>query len=108
LRSANVTSADEAVDHATEIGLPVALKAAGPTIVHKSDVGGVRLDLATSDAVRHAYEDMHAQLGSAMTGALVQRMADPGVETIIGVVLDPLFGPLVMFGLGGIATELLR
>ena len=92
---------------AAQLGLPVALKATGPDLVHKSDVGGVQLDLDTDADVSAAYDEMVARLGDRMTGAVVQQMAAPGIETIVGVVQDPLFGPLVMFGLGGVATELL-
>ncbi|HEX6570177.1 MAG TPA: acetate--CoA ligase family protein, partial [Acidimicrobiales bacterium] len=108
LRSAPVRSVEEARRVAAELGFPVALKATGPDLVHKSDVGGVQLELESDQAVATAYDDMAARLGGRMTGAVVQQMAEPGVETIIGVVQDPLFGPLVMFGLGGVATELLR
>jgi acetyl coenzyme A synthetase (ADP forming)-like protein len=104
---ADVVGADDAARAATAIGLPVVLKAAGPELVHKSDVGGVWLDLRTADDVRAAYRTMAERIGDAMTGAVVQELAAPGVETIVGVVQDPLFGPLVMFGLGGVATELL-
>ncbi|HEY8058470.1 MAG TPA: acetate--CoA ligase family protein, partial [Acidimicrobiales bacterium] len=102
-----VASAEEAAKAAAELGGAVALKAIGPEIVHKSDIGGVTLDLVTSDAVADAYREMAGRLGPAMTSAVVQQMADAGVETIVGVVQDPLFGPLIMFGLGGTATELL-
>jgi acetyl coenzyme A synthetase (ADP forming)-like protein len=108
LPSAEASDAGEAAERAREMGFPVALKAVGPDIVHKSDVGGVGLDLRSATAVGDAYQEMSARIGSVMSGAVVQRMAEPGVETIIGVVFDPLFGPLVMFGLGGIATELLH
>jgi acetyl coenzyme A synthetase (ADP forming)-like protein len=107
LRAATVASPAQARRAAARMGLPVALKAAGPDLVHKSDVGGVRLDLRTGADVGDAYGDMASRLGDRMTGAIVQQMARPGVETIVGVVQDPLFGPLVMFGLGGVATELL-
>ena len=107
LRAVGVTSAQQARHSAARMGLPVALKAAGPDLVHKSDVGGVRLDLRSEADVEDAYRDMASRLGDRMTGAIVQQMARPGVETIVGVVQDPLFGPLVMFGLGGVATELL-
>jgi acetyl coenzyme A synthetase (ADP forming)-like protein len=107
LRATTVTSAAQARRAAASLGLPVALKAAGPDLVHKSDVGGVRLDLRSQADVGHAYGDMASSLADRMTGATVQQMARPGVETIVGVVQDPLFGPLVMFGLGGVATELL-
>jgi acyl-CoA synthetase (NDP forming) len=107
LRAMTVTGPAQAREAAARIGLPVALKAAGPDLVHKSDVGGVRLDLRSEPDVEAAYRDMASRIGDRMTGATVQQMARPGVETIVGVVQDPLFGPLVMFGLGGVATELL-
>ena len=107
LATVDVAGADEAGRAATRLGYPVALKAAGAAVVHKSDVGGVRLGLRSEDEVVEAYRTMADRVGEAMTGAVVQQMAAPGVETIVGVVQDPLFGPLVMFGLGGVATELL-
>ncbi|MGE3621628.1 MAG: acetate--CoA ligase family protein [Acidimicrobiia bacterium] len=107
LRSRQVRGAADAAAAADDLGYPVVLKAVGPTIVHKSDVGGVRLGLDTAGEVAEAYEAMAASIGDAMTGGLVQEMAAPGVEAIVGVVQDPLFGPLVMFGTGGTLTELL-
>ncbi len=102
-----VASRQEAVETALSIGLPVALKATGSTILHKSDVGGVRLSLSTPDAVSQAYDDMHELLQDAMEGAVVQKMISPGVETIAGFIRDPAFGPCVLFGLGGTAVEVL-
>jgi acyl-CoA synthetase (NDP forming) len=67
----------------------------------------VALDLASGAQVAEAYRAMARRIGPAMTGAVVQQMGPPGVETIVGVVQDPLFGPLLLFGLGGTATELL-
>jgi len=102
-----VSSAAEAAGAAARIGGPVALKVAG--ILHKTDVGGVRLGLARPEAVAAAYDEMAAALaaaGQGMAGAYVQAMAAPGVEMIAGLVNDPAFGPLVMFGLGGVAAEL--
>ena len=107
VRDQEVTGAESAAQVAADLGFPVALKAAGADIVHKSDIGGVALDLLSADAVAAAYRSMAERIGPAMTGALVQQMAAPGVETIVGVVQDPLFGPLLMFGMGGTATELL-
>jgi acetyl coenzyme A synthetase (ADP forming)-like protein len=107
LRATTVADPVEARRVAAHLGPPVALKAAGPDLVHKSDVGGVCLDLRSEADVEDAYRDMTSRLGDRMTGATVQQMARAGVETIVGVVQDPLFGPLVMFGLGGVATELL-
>jgi acetyl coenzyme A synthetase (ADP forming)-like protein len=98
----------DACRQASGLGYPVALKATGPDIVHKSDEGGVHLDLVDDAALRAAYEEMAGGLGDRMAGAVVQQMAPAGVETIVGVVQDRLFGPLVMFGLGGVATELLK
>jgi hypothetical protein len=77
-------------------------------VVHKADVGGVRLGLDSADAVRQAFADMHAALGDAMGGAVVQPLVPAGVETIVGVTRDPLFGSLVLFGMGGFAAELTR
>jgi acetyl coenzyme A synthetase (ADP forming)-like protein len=107
LQAETAASAEQARQVAARLGLPVALKASGPDLVHKSDVGGVRLDLRSEAEVEDAYHDMTSRLGERMTGAIVQTMAQHGVETIVGVVQDQLFGPLVMFGLGGVATELL-
>ncbi len=85
----------------------VALKAYWPGLVHKSDHGALRLDLEGEDQVRMAYLDLRARFGDRMTGVLVQPMARPGTELFAGVVQDEVFGPLVLFGLGGTATELL-
>lgn len=101
-----VSSAADAADAASALGFPLVLKAEGEEIVHKSDVGGVRLRLSSDAQVRDAYDAMHLQLGDVMQGAVVQPMVE-GVETIAGVVADTVFGPLVMFGSGGTAVELL-
>jgi acyl-CoA synthetase (NDP forming) len=105
-RTVEAFSAEEAAKWAEEIGGPVALKVLGP--VHKSEGGGVQLGLQGHDEVAAAYEAMHHSFGQAMTGALLQAMAPPGgVETIIGALQDPAFGPLVVFGLGGVTVEVL-
>jgi acyl-CoA synthetase (NDP forming)/GNAT superfamily N-acetyltransferase len=103
----SVDGAEEAAAAAGAIGGPVTLKAAAGDLVHKSELGAVRLGLDGPREVRAAYDDMAARLGPAMGGAVVQPMVDGGVETAIGVVHDPTFGPMVMFGLGGVATDLL-
>jgi acetyl coenzyme A synthetase (ADP forming)-like protein len=103
-----VESAAEAAEAAAALGFPVVLKAAAGSIVHKTDVGAVRLNLTSAAAVEAAYQQMADALGEAMGGGLVQQMADPGVELIVGVVRDASFGPLVMFGAGGTSAELLR
>ncbi|MDB5575541.1 MAG: CoA-binding domain protein [Bradyrhizobium sp.] len=107
------TTAIDAVRFATEIGFPVVLKIVSPDIAHKSDVGGVVLNLTDEAAVRSGYDDIrdrvvHAVPGARIDGVLVAAMVPAGVETVLGVVRDPLFGPVVMFGLGGIFVEVLR
>lgn len=92
---------------ADEIGYPVALKVGAADIVHKTDVGGVALGLANDGAVRLAFDEMQTRFGAGMDGAVVQRMAPDGLEVIVGVTQDPLFGPLLLFGLGGVTAELL-
>jgi acyl-CoA synthetase (NDP forming)/GNAT superfamily N-acetyltransferase len=105
--SSSVTSAQAAGIAAAKLGFPVAVKAVGPGLVHKSDIGGVRLDVTSSEGARRAYRDMKRTIGAPMTAALIQPMAGAGIETIVGVTTDPAFGPLVMFGLGGIWADLL-
>lgn len=105
--------ADEAAAMARQIGFPVALKLASRTIVHKTEFGGVRLDLADETAVRRAFSEIQQHLEQAgrldeMDGVLVQPMILDGVELMIGVTQDPLFGPLIGFGLGGIHVEILK
>jgi acyl-CoA synthetase (NDP forming)/GNAT superfamily N-acetyltransferase len=105
VRTLTATDPETAAKAAAELGFPVALKAAGP--VHKSDLGGVRLNLTTPDEVSAAYRTMTDALGDQMTGAIVQPMIRDGVEVIIGATEQQSFGPLVMFAMGGVATELL-
>ena len=102
-----VSDVDQARVAARELGFPVALKASASGLVHKSDVGGVALDLRDEEAVARAFDAMSSSVGPAMTGALVQPMVGAGVEVIVGITHDPSFGPLVLFGLGGVAAELL-
>jgi acetyl coenzyme A synthetase (ADP forming)-like protein len=108
IASRRAATADDAVVAATELGYPVALKAGAPTLVHKSDVGGVHLNLASDAELRRAYADMREALGDRMGDAVVQPMAAPGLELIVGVTHDPVFGPLVLFGMGGVTSELVR
>jgi acyl-CoA synthetase (NDP forming) len=105
-------SADAAVKLAQEIGNPVAVKLASHQIIHKTEVGGVRLNLTNEQAVRDAFEAIRARLAQAhkleaMDGVLVQPMLSGGVEVMVGMTRDPLFGPLIAFGLGGIHVEIL-
>jgi acyl-CoA synthetase (NDP forming) len=100
------SSVDEAIQVAEAIGFPVALKARSGELVHKSDVGGVALGIAGAETLQKAYASMSSRLGEAMGGAVVQAMAPSGVEAIVGLVTDPIFGPLVMVGIGGVMTDL--
>ncbi|MCG8693104.1 MAG: acetate--CoA ligase family protein, partial [Minwuiales bacterium] len=107
------TNADEAVAAATDLGGPVAMKICSADILHKSDIGGVRLGVSGADDVREAFDRIMAVARSAspsamIDGVILQPMAARGVETIIGVQRDPVFGPVVMFGLGGILVEALE
>ncbi len=106
-------SADEAVEVASQIGYPVALKVASPDILHKSDIGGVKLRLASREAVCDAYDLMMLRIADRMPkanveGAYVERMVPRGREVIIGMTRDPQFGPMLMFGLGGIFVEVMK
>ncbi|HEY7473062.1 MAG TPA: acetate--CoA ligase family protein [Gemmatimonadota bacterium] len=102
-------SADAAVEAARELGWPVAMKVESAAIVHKSDVGGVRLGLEDADEVRDAFARIESAVGAGrMEGVRVQRMVEGGRETVIGMTNDRLFGPIVMFGLGGIHVEVLK
>jgi len=112
-RSARASSASEASDAAEQIGYPVVLKIISPQILHKSDVGGVRVGLANREAIHEAYAQMVARAGAAaphasIDGVLVQEQVTGGREVILGMARDPQFGPLLMFGLGGIYVEALK
>ncbi len=107
-RAVTVANPEEAAEAATGLGFPVAVKVLSSRIVHKSDVGGVALGLSSAQAVRDACAAMRERLGGAVEGFLVQAMVPEGVEVIVGVTQDPVFGPLVGFGLGGTAVEVLQ
>lgn len=105
-------SVDEAVHTAQEIGFPVVLKIVSPVLLHKSEAGGIRLNLLNQQQVREACEEMFSQVRrtfpqAPIEGVLVEQMAPKGYEVIVGMRRDPTFGPLIMFGLGGIYVELL-
>lgn len=107
------TSREEAISLSRQFGFPIVLKIASPDIVHKSDAGSVRLGLKTSRQVGKAYDDIleavsqkHPQ--ATIRGVSVQKMARPGVEVIVGMSKDAQFGPVLMFGLGGILVEILK
>lgn len=106
-------TASEAVSISDELGYPVALKVVSPDIIHKSDLGGVKLRLQDRRAVEMAYGDIVDAVarkcpGATVKGVSVQRMARSGVEVILGMNKDPQFGPVLMFGIGGILVELLK
>lgn len=105
-----VRGEEEAAAAALEMGLPVAMKLLAPGLPHKSDVGGVILGLGTEGDVREGYRRIAGVAESlGLDGeVLVQRMEPPGREVIVGLTRDPNFGPVVMFGLGGIFVEVLR
>lgn len=103
-------TADDAASAALELGGEVALKAVAPGLVHKTEAGAVRLRLAHESVLdaAHEIEQRLRSAGSAPSGFLVQRMAPPGVEMIVGVVHDPQFGPVIACGAGGVLVELLK
>ncbi len=104
-----VRDGQHAVEAAGDLGYPVVLKASGPSIVHKSDVGGVVAGLRDADEVQRAWDEMLQRLGRAMTGGVVQRQlpTGEGLELVVGGYVDPAVGPLVMAGLGGTMTDVL-
>jgi acyl-CoA synthetase (NDP forming) len=107
------TSKQEAIAISKKVGFPVALKIVSPEITHKSDVGGVKLGLKTSKQVEAAYEEILSAVKqryphAIIEGVSVQKMARPGTEVIIGMTKDTQFGPVLMFGLGGILVEILK
>ena len=109
------TAADarEAAERARELGFPVALKLLSPDVTHKSDVGGVALGLASGDDVAAAFDRVVASAkehvpDATIEGVAVQRMEKQGTEVIVGVTKDPQFGPVMMFGLGGVLVEVLK
>jgi acetyl coenzyme A synthetase (ADP forming)-like protein len=116
LRSAGIPLAEtreaeslaDAQSIAAEIGYPVVLKATGKDILHKSDVGGVKLNLEDESEVSEAFDDMKSRLGDSMTGVVVQKMITEGPEVMLGVVHDPTFGHLAVYGAGGTLVELLN
>jgi succinyl-CoA synthetase beta subunit len=104
---------DEAVAAAGRFGFPVVMKILSPDIVHKSEIGGVLLDIADADAVRSGFALLlerakAAAPGARVEGVLVAKQLKGGVECILGIHRDPVFGPMAMFGLGGIFVEVLK
>ncbi|MHB8377139.1 MAG: acetate--CoA ligase family protein [Dehalococcoidia bacterium] len=106
-------TAGEAATISDALGYPVVLKVVSPQITHKSDVGGVELGLASAADVRAAFDRILAAAkkhvpGATVDGVAVQRMEPPGIEVIVGMTKDPQFGPVLMFGLGGVLVEVLK
>jgi acyl-CoA synthetase (NDP forming) len=106
-------SKKEAISISNEMGFPVVLKISSADVVHKSDSGGVRLGLANATQVGKAYNEIVSSIKQAypkahIEGVSVQPMAKPGVEVIVGMSKDAQFGPVLMFGLGGILVEVLK
>ncbi|HET98244.1 MAG TPA: CoA-binding protein [Desulfurivibrio alkaliphilus] len=107
------TSTEEAVEVAERIGFPVALKIVSPDIIHKSDLGGVRLNVIDAAATRDAFDLMMLRIrqnapNAMVEGIYVEKMLNKGLEVIIGMSRDPQFGPMLMFGLGGIFVEVMK
>ncbi len=108
-----VKTEEECLMQAEEIGFPVVLKIVSPQILHKIDVGGVHLHIEDKQHASRAYQEMMSTVrqrmpGASIWGVLVQKMISGGKETIIGLKRDPLFGPVIMFGLGGVYVEAIR
>ena len=103
----------EAVSFSQKIGFPVVIKIVSPDVIHKSDSGGVKLSLNNVAEVKKAYDGILKKVkkqypGAVIHGVSVQKMVRPGTEVVIGTSKDPQFGPVIMFGLGGIFVELLK
>ena len=106
-------SVEEAARLARDIGFPVAMKIVSPDIVHKTEAGGVQLGLTNAREVRQAYRTITANAwnynsDAQIIGVQVQQMVTGGNEVIVGIIRDPAFGPVVMFGLGGVFVETLQ
>lgn len=108
-----VRTKQETISVSKGLGFPVVLKIASPDIVHKSDSGGVKLGIANATQASKAYSEIMSSIkqrypSAIIHGLTVQKMARPGIEVIVGMSKDPQFGPVLMFGLGGILVELLK
>jgi 3-hydroxypropionyl-CoA synthetase (ADP-forming) len=105
-----VKSADEAEKKAQEVGFPLVAKIVSPQILHKTDVNGVKVGLNSEAAVKETFNDMHGRLSKQynVKGVLLEKMAAPGAELIMGLQNDPQFGPIIMVGIGGIYTEVFK
>ncbi len=107
------TTSEEAVEIADRIGYPMAMKIVSPDVIHKTDLGGVKLNVANAGKVRDAFDLMSLRIreqvpGAHIEGVYVEKMLDRGLEIILGMNRDPQFGPMLMFGLGGIFVEVMK
>jgi 3-hydroxypropionyl-CoA synthetase (ADP-forming) len=109
-RFALVQDVETAIKEANSIGYPLVAKIVSPQILHKTDVGGVKIDLKNEEDVKTAFNDMYVRLSKEydVKGVLLEKMVPKGVEMIVGLQNDPQFGPVIMTGLGGIFTELFK
>jgi len=108
-----VSTVDEAIDAATQLGYPLVMKIVSPDIIHKSDVGGVRLNLNTRQEVADAFELMMMRVArkapdAFLEGVYLERMVEKGREVILGMARDQQFGPMLMFGLGGVFVDIMQ
>ena len=113
VKTAFAKTEEEAIKAADELGYPLVMKVISPQISHKSDVGGIRLSLQNGNEVRAAYREMMESIlkkrpDAVLEGVQVQPMLSGGREVIIGMIRDPTFGPMLMFGLGGVYVEILK
>ena len=107
-----VKTAEEAVNQAKKIGFPLVMKVVSPQILHKTDVGGVKVGIDNANDVKKTFTDMYGRLskkkGVEVKGILLEKMVPKGIELIVGIQNDSQFGPVIMVGLGGIMTEIMK
>ena len=107
-----VTSADQAARDAKKLGFPLVMKVVSPQILHKTDVGGVKVGIDNTADVKKTFNDMYGRLskkkGVNVKGILLEKMVPKGVELIVGIQNNPQFGPMLMVGLGGVLTEIFK
>jgi len=107
------SSEEEAVQASDSLGFPLVMKIVSPDIMHKTDIGGIKMNIINSPQVRESYKNIICNVRknkpeARINGMLLYKQAPKGVEVIVGMIRDPQFGPTVMFGLGGIFTEILK
>ncbi len=109
-RYALVTDVNESIKKANELGFPLVAKIVSPQILHKTDVGGIRVGLSSEEEVRQTFTDLYARLSKEyeVKGVLLEKMVPKGIELIVGLQNDSQFGPVIMVGLGGIYTEIFK